>query len=155
MAKAIQNFELLNTEDKLVSLNDLLGQGKPIFIYIYPTDEKFKCNRSECPFKENLEKIQKEGVIVIGISQDPVEVHREFKYNHDINIELLSDPTLETIKGLGAYEKVFINGIEKEKVIRKGILIDDKGHIIKEWEPLKIEEEVEDIVKVIRSLKSH
>jgi peroxiredoxin Q/BCP len=75
MAKAIQNFELLNTEDKLVSLNDLLGQGKPIFIYIYPTDEKFKCNRSECPFKENLEKIQKEGVIVIGISQDTVEEH--------------------------------------------------------------------------------
>jgi peroxiredoxin len=36
MAKAIQNFELLNTEDKLASLNDLLGQEKLIFIYIYP-----------------------------------------------------------------------------------------------------------------------
>jgi peroxiredoxin Q/BCP len=53
-----------------------------------------------------------------------------------------------------AYEKVFVNGIEKEKVIRKGILVDDKGHIIKEWEPLKIEEEIEDVIKV-RSLKSH
>jgi peroxiredoxin Q/BCP len=155
MAKAVQNFELLNTEDKRVSLNNLLGQGEPIFIYIYPTDEKFKCNRSECPFKENLEKIQKEGVIVIGISQDTVEIHREFKHNHNINFELLSDPTLETIKGLGAYKKVFVNGIEKEKVIRKGILIDDKGHIIKEWEPLKIEEEIEDVIKVVRSLKSH
>jgi len=155
MAKAIQNFELLNTKDKLVSLNDLLGQGKPIFIYIYPADEKFKCNRYECPIKENLEKIQKEGVIVIGISQDPVEVHREFKHKYYINFELLSDPTLETIKGLGAYEKVFANGIEKEKVIRKGILVDGKGHIIKEWEPLKIEEEIEDVIKVIRSLKSH
>ncbi|ACD65688.1 MAG TPA: peroxiredoxin [Sulfurihydrogenibium sp.] len=155
MAKAIQNFELLNTEDKLVSLNDSLGQGKPIFIYIYPTDEKFKCNRSECPFKENLEKIQKEGVIVIGISQDTVEEHREFKHKYNINFELLSDPTLGTVKGLGAYEKVFVNGIEKEKVIRKGILVDDKGHIIKEWEPLKIEEETEDVIKVIRSLKSH
>jgi peroxiredoxin Q/BCP len=38
MAKAIQNFELLNTEDKFVSLNDLLGQRKPIFIYIYPKE---------------------------------------------------------------------------------------------------------------------
>jgi hypothetical protein len=62
---------------------------------------------------------------------------------------------LETIKGLGAYGKVFLNGIEEEKVIRKGILVDDKGHIIKEWEPLKIEEEVEDVIKVVRSLKSH
>jgi peroxiredoxin Q/BCP len=114
MAKAIQNFELLNTEDKPpVSLNDLLGQGKPIFIYFYPTDEKFKCNRSECPFKENLEEIQREGVIEIGISQDAVEEHREFKHKYNINFELLSEPTLGTIRGLGAYEEVFVNGIEK------------------------------------------
>jgi peroxiredoxin Q/BCP len=31
MVKAFQNFELFNIEDKLVSLNNLLGQGKPIF----------------------------------------------------------------------------------------------------------------------------
>jgi peroxiredoxin len=52
-------------------------------------------------------------------------------------------------------KKVFVNGLEKEKVLRKGILVDDKRHIIKEWEPLKIEEEIEDVIKVVRSLKSH
>ncbi|MDM7272879.1 hypothetical protein [Sulfurihydrogenibium azorense] len=35
MAKIIQNFELFNAEEKKVSLNQLLGEGKPIFIYIY------------------------------------------------------------------------------------------------------------------------
>jgi len=94
-------------------------------------------------------------VIVIGISQDTVEEHREFKHKYNINFELLSDPTLETIKGLGAYGKVFVDGIEKEKVIGKGILVDDEGHILKELEPLKIKEEVEDVIKVVRSLKSH
>ncbi len=113
MAKAIPNFQLLNAENKLVSFDDFLNNGKPIFIYVYPTDEKFKCNRSECPFKENLEKIEKKGVIVIGISQDPVEVHRKFKEDFNINFELLSDPTLNTIKALGAFEKVDINGIPK------------------------------------------
>lgn len=114
MAKAVANFQLLNTEGKLVSFDDFLNSGKPIFIYIYPTDEKFRCNRSECPFKENLEKIENKGVIVIGISQDPIEIHKKFKEDHNIKFELLSDPTLNTIKALGAYEKVDVNGIMKE-----------------------------------------
>ncbi len=32
---------------------------------------------------------------------------------------------------LGAYEKVNVNGIEKEKIIRTGILVSEKGYIIK------------------------
>ncbi|WP_297887687.1 redoxin domain-containing protein [Sulfurihydrogenibium sp.] len=153
MAEVIQNFELLNAEDKKVSLNQLLGQGKPIFIYIYPTDEKFRCNRSECPFKENLEKIASMDVIVIGISEDPVEIHRKFKTDHNITFELLSDPTLKVIKGLGAYEKVNVNGIEKEKIIRTGILTDDKGYIIKVWKPERIEESVDEVIEEIKKFK--
>lgn len=153
MAEIIQNFELLNAEDKKVSLNQLLGEGKPIFIYIYPTDERFRCNRSECPFKENLEKIASLGVIVIGISEDPVEVHRKFKSDHNISFELLSDPTLRVIRGLGAYEKVNVNGIEKEKIIRTGILVNDKGHIVKVWKPEKIEESVDEVIEEIKKLK--
>jgi peroxiredoxin Q/BCP len=83
-------------------------------------------------------------VIVIGISQGKIEEHRELKHEYNINFELLSDPALEVVRGLVAYEK--------ENVIRKGILVDDNGHIIKEWEPLKIEKETEDVIKVIRSL---
>jgi peroxiredoxin Q/BCP len=154
MPEIIQNFELLNAEDKKVSLNQLLGEGKPIFIYIYPTDEKFRCNRSECPFKDNLEKIASLGVIIIGISEDPVEVHKKFKTDHNITFELLSDPTLKVIKGLGAYEKVNVNGIEKEKIIRTGILVNEKGYIIKIWKPERIEESVEDVIAEIKKLKN-
>jgi Peroxiredoxin len=60
-------------------------------------DEKFKRNMSECPFRANLEKIKKEGVIVIRNSQDKIEEHREFKHSYNINFELLSDPTLEVV----------------------------------------------------------
>ncbi|WP_028949922.1 peroxiredoxin [Sulfurihydrogenibium subterraneum] len=153
MAEIIQNFELLNAEDKKVSLNQLLGNGKPIFIYIYPTDEKFRCNRSECPFKENLEKISSLGVIVVGISEDPVEVHRKFKSDHNITFELLSDPTLTVIKGLGAYEKVNVNGIEKEKIVRTGILVNEKGYIVKIWKPERIEESIDEVLEEIKKLK--
>ncbi|MFN4307855.1 peroxiredoxin [Sulfurihydrogenibium azorense] len=153
MAKIIQNFELFNAEEKKVSLNQLLGEGKPIFIYTYPTDEKFRCNRSECPFKENLEKIASLGVIVVGISEDPIEVHRKFKSDYNITFELLSDPTLTVIKGLGAYEKVDVNGIEKEKIIRTGILVDEKGYIVKIWKPERIEESVDEIIEEIKKLK--
>jgi len=145
-------FSLLNAEDKEISLSDLLGD-KYIFLYIYPTDEKFKCNRSECPFKENLEKIQQNDIIVVSISTDSVEEHRRFKSEHNITFELLSDPTMKVIKEYSAYEKVFVNGIEKEKIIPTAILINPKGYIVNIWKPIKIEQEIDDIISFIKNLK--
>ena len=146
-------FHLFDQDEKKVSLSDLLGENKYILLYFTSTEEKSRCDRSGCPLKENLEKVMEYGVIPVLIDADPVEEHKRFKNDHDIKFLMLSDPTMETIKGYGVYEKVNVHGIEKEKIVSTAFLINPEGRIVHVWEPKKIEDSIDDIISAIKKLK--
>ncbi|RMD45920.1 MAG: bacteriocin [Aquificota bacterium] len=146
-------FCLPEAEGKDLCLSQILGEDKYVLLYFITSEEKSRCDRSGCPLKENLEKIANFGVEPVVIDIDPVEEHKRFKHDHGISFYMLSDPTMNTIKGYGVYEKVNVNGIEKEKVVPTVFLLDPKGHIMQVWEPKVIEESVDDIIKTVRKLK--
>ncbi|WP_297492607.1 redoxin domain-containing protein [Persephonella sp.] len=146
-------FHLFDQDDRKVSLSDLLGKNKYILLYFTSTEEKSRCDRSGCPLKENLEKVMEYGVIPVLIDADPVEEHKRFKNKHGIKFLMLSDPTMETIKGYGVYEKVNIHGIEKEKIVSTAFLINPEGRIVHVWEPKKIEDSIDDIISAVKKLK--
>ncbi len=147
-------FHLYDANNRKVSLSDLLGEDKYILLYFAPTEERKRCDRAECPLKENLEKVMELGVIPVVIDKDPIEEHKRFVQDHNIRFLMLSDPTMETIKGYGVYEKVNINGIEKEKIVSTVYLISPKGRIVGVWEPKVIEDSIDDIIKAIKKLKA-
>jgi len=147
------NFTLYEADGKKISLSDLLGKNKYILLYFTSTEEKSRCDRSECPLKENLEKLLDLEVIPVLIDKDPIEEHKKFKREHQIKFLLLSDPSLETIKGYGVYEKVNIHGLEKEKIISTAFLINPQGKIVHVWEPKKIENSIDDIINAVKKLK--
>lgn len=153
MEELIQNFELLDCEGKLFELNSVLNEGKIVFIFIYSKNQKFRCNRSQCPLKENLKRIMDEDVTVLSINEDSFEQNMEFKRNFEIPFKILSDPTLKEIKGFGAYKKVDINGIEREEVIDTGILVNEKGYILKKWTNQELEKLSDEVVNMVRELK--
>ncbi|SNZ10853.1 peroxiredoxin Q/BCP [Persephonella hydrogeniphila] len=146
-------FHLYEADGKKISLSDLLGENKYILLYFTSTEEKSRCDRSECPLKENLEKLIDYGVIPVLIDADPVEEHKKFKHEHNIKFLMLSDPAMETIKGYGVYEKVNVHGLEKEKVVSTAFLINPDGKIVHVWEPKKIEDSIDDIINAIKKLK--
>jgi len=146
-------FHLKDQNGKTVSLGDFLGQDKYILLYFVSSVEKKRCDRSGCPLKENLDKVREFGVIPVVIDEDPVFEHEKFSRDHNIDFPILSDPDMVTIKGYGVYEKVNVNGIEKEKVIPTVFLINPKGYIIKVWEPKVIEESINDIINAVKSVK--
>ncbi len=146
-------FCLPEADKGKVCLSQLLGEEKYVLLYFIPTEEKKRCDRSGCPLKENLGKVMDLGVIPVVIDKDPIEEHKRFKHEHSINFYILSDPTMETIKGYGVYEKVNVNGIEKEKIVPTVYLLDPKGYIVGVWEPKVIEDSIDDIIKAVKKLK--
>lgn len=146
-------FHLKDQNGKTVSLADFLGDNNYVLLYFVSSAEKERCDRSGCPLKENLDKLKELGVMPVVIDNDPVKEHEFFARDHGIDFPLLSDPTMDTIKGYGVYEKVNISGIEKEKVVPTAFLINPKGYIVNVWEPKIIEESIDDIINVIRKLK--
>jgi len=78
-------FCLTEAEGNTVCLGDILREGKYLLLYFSPTEERKRCDRSSCPLKENLEKVQELGVNVAVVDPDPVEEHKRFKHDHGQN----------------------------------------------------------------------
>ena len=83
----------LNTSDgEMFSLSDLNGQWKVLFFYA--KDGSPTCKRGCLSFKDQYDLFRSltPPVEVVGISQDTVEQHKEFKEELQLPFTLLSDP---------------------------------------------------------------
>jgi len=71
--------------------------GKPTVLYFYPKDFTYGCTTEACSFRDNFEEFTNLDIDVYGISMDSVRSHMDFKSQHNLPFELLSDPKGEVI----------------------------------------------------------
>ena len=69
-------FKLKDSFEKEVSLSDF--KGKRIILYFYPKDNTPGCTKEACNFKENWDLLQKNNIVVLGISKDNASSHQKF-----------------------------------------------------------------------------
>ena len=86
------DFPLKTSEGEEFSLSDLDGQWKVLFFYA--KDGSPTCKRGCLSFKDQYELFRslEPPVEIIGISQNSVSEHREFKEELQLPFTLLSDP---------------------------------------------------------------
>lgn len=120
-------FELLNDQHEAVSLADF--KGSRVIVYFYPRANTPGCTTEACDFTENFDQFDGAGVKVIGISPDKPEALAKFRADHDLGVELLSDPTKDTLEAYGAFGEKKNYGKVVQGVIRSTFLItvDDAG----------------------------
>jgi peroxiredoxin Q/BCP len=119
-------------------------KGKPIVLYFYPKDETSGCTTEACAFRDAWEKLQKSGVVLVGISIDTDDSHKAFAAHHQLPFHLVSDPQLELAKRFGVSTKA------TEKfgtiIMRETIVIGADGNVLKIYrtvDPTKHAEEIE------------
>jgi peroxiredoxin Q/BCP len=83
-------FSLFNQDEKLVSLEDNKNKFWSV-VYFYPKAETPGCTKQACAFRDAIKVIEKEGAVVYGVSTDSVSDLKQFKKNHKLNFDLLSD----------------------------------------------------------------
>ena len=86
----VPDVELVNLEGKTVRTSDFRGQK--IVFYFYPKDETPGCSIEADAFRDAYEKIKGAGAMLIGVSADSLESHREFAKSHALPFPLISDP---------------------------------------------------------------
>jgi peroxiredoxin Q/BCP len=84
------DFMLRNQADQRVRLTDLLRQGV-VVLYFYPKDYSLGCTAEACAFRDRYEAFTEAGAIVVGVSADSTDSHREFVENYNLPFNLLSD----------------------------------------------------------------
>jgi peroxiredoxin Q/BCP len=93
-------FSLASQDGKTVALADFLGKNA-VVLFFYPKDESPICTKEACAFRDAYEDFVKAGAVVIGVSSDSAESHREFASHHRLPFLLLADEAGSLRKAFG------------------------------------------------------
>lgn len=86
----IPQFALHDQYGNLFDINTVIGKKK-LVIFFYPKDKGLSCTREACYFRDLNDVFIENEAIVIGISGQSVESHKEFEEANDLNYFILSD----------------------------------------------------------------
>jgi len=103
---AIPTFTLPDQNGKLFDINTVLGK-KNLVIYFYPKDDSPGCTAQACSFRDQFEVFKEADAIIIGISGQSVQSHKEFAIKHRLTFTLLSDEGNKIRKQLGVPTNLF------------------------------------------------
>ena len=120
------DFTLTDAAGEEVTLSAL--RGRRVIVYFYPKANTPGCTTEACDFTENFDQFDGAGVKVLGISPDAPEALAKFRADHDLSVELLSDPSKATLEAYGAYGEKKNYGKVIQGVIRSTFLVNVDEH---------------------------
>ena len=121
------DFNLPDANGELVSLASLSGGW--IVLYFYPRDDSPICTKQACSFRDDMQKLEKLGAKVIGVSIDDAKSHAEFAKKYRLPFPLLSDKNGEVASKYGALTNLGVYKMAK----RYTFLIDTNGVLRKTY----------------------
>ena len=93
-------FEVDDDNGKAWKSGDHVGK-KILVVYFYPADMTGGCTKQACAFRDDLSKLDDEGVEVVGVSGDSAGSHQLFKKAHKLNFTLLADTEGKVAEAFG------------------------------------------------------
>lgn len=125
VGSAAPDFKLTTNEGKEASLADF--KGKWIVLYFYPKDFTSGCTLEARNFQRDLAKYEQLNAVILGVSVDTAESHKDFCAKEGLSFKLLSDPDAKVSESYGSVMEY--NG--KKLSARNTFVIDPKGKIAK------------------------
>ena len=102
----IPSFILKDQDGNDFDISTLVGRKK-LVIFFYPQDGSLNCTREACYFRDLSDVFEEADAIVIGISGQSVESHKDFADNNRLKYTLLSDTGNYARKLFGVPGKIF------------------------------------------------
>lgn len=90
IGSSIPAFTLPDQNGNIFDINTVLGK-KNLVIYFYPKDDSPGCTKEACSFRDQFEVFKEADAVIIGISGQSVESHKEFAEKYRLSFTLLSD----------------------------------------------------------------
>ncbi|MFA5216986.1 peroxiredoxin [Sulfuricurvum sp.] len=145
------DFCLSNQDDVEICLRDL--RGKWIVLYFYPKDSTPGCTTEACEFTSAMDDYDDLGAIILGVSADSTQSHRNFIERQSLSITLLSDPTTQMMQSYAVWAMKKNYGKEYMGIVRSTYIIDPKGIIKAAWSNVKVKDHVEKVKEELVTLQ--
>lgn len=140
-------FTLTSNEGKPVSLKDYTG--KWVVLYFYPKDFTSGCTVEARNFQRDLTKYEKDNAVILGVSVDSAESHKDFCTKEGLNFKLLSDPNASVSTEYGSVMEY--NGAKLSA--RNTFLIDPDGKIAKVFIGVKPDVHSDEVLATLTNLQ--
>ncbi len=145
-------FCLPNQDDVEICLRDL--KGKWIVLYFYPRDNTPGCTTEACDFTEALPEFEDMNAVILGVSADSTQKHRNFIAKKELDITLLSDESTDMMQSYGVWQLKKNYGKEYMGIVRSTYIINPEGIIKASWTKVRVKEHVAKVKEELKKLQS-
>ena len=141
------DFTLTNNESQPTKLQEY--RGKWVVLYFYPKDFTSGCTLEARNFQRDLAKYEESGAVILGVSVDTAQSHKDFCTKEGLNFKLLADP-----EGKVSTEYGSVMDYKGSKLAaRNTFIINPKGEIAKVYTGVKPADHSEQVLKDLAGLK--
>jgi peroxiredoxin Q/BCP len=130
VGSAAPDFSLPSQEGTKVSLHDF--KGKWVVLYFYPKDMTSGCTIEAHGFQRDLGQYDAKNAVILGVSVDSVDSHKEFCAKDSLTFKLLSDTSHDVVQKYGSLRTATMqDGSSVTYANRNTFLINPQGNIVK------------------------
>src|SRR5213594_1437681 len=141
------DFSLATNEGKQASLKDY--RGKWVVLYFYPKDFTSGCTLEARNFQRDLVKYEQTDAVILGVSVDTAQSHKDFCAKEGLNFKLLADPDAKVSTEYGS----IMDYKGSKLAARNTFIINPKGEIAKVYTSVKPADHSEQVLKDLAELK--
>jgi peroxiredoxin Q/BCP len=128
VGESAPDFRLQDQKGDWHTLEQYRGQW--VALYFYPKDDTPGCTTEACNFRDNIFAFRERSAVILGVSLDDVESHKEFAEKYSLPFSLLSDADAEVADRYGVVMNLGITKLAK----RQSFLIAPDGTIARHYE---------------------
>jgi peroxiredoxin Q/BCP len=146
VGQAAPQFTLKSQEGTAVSLSDY--HGKWVVLYFYPKDMTSGCTLEAHNFQRDLAQYEQRNAVILGVSVDSVDSHKQFCTKESLSFKLLSDADKVASKEYGTLNAMGMDS-------RDTFLIDPTGKIVKVYTSVSPAQHSQEVLAALDSMQKH
>jgi peroxiredoxin Q/BCP len=141
------DFALVDQYGKSHKLSDY--KGKWVVLYFYPKDDTPGCTKEACHFRDDIFRIRKLNVEILGVSVDNQASHAKFSEKHGLPFPLLADADGRVAQSYNA-----LWSLGPVRVARRhSFIIDAEGKIAKIYRDVDPDQHSNEIILDLEKLQ--
>jgi thioredoxin-dependent peroxiredoxin len=142
-------FTLPDQDGKDISLKDF--KGKTVVLFFYPKADTPGCTIEACGFRDAYKKLQKAGVVVLGISADSSAAQKKFEDKYELPYTLLADTDKKVCNAYGVIKEKNMYGKKVMGIARTTFVIGPDGKIVHIFNNVKADGHAEEVLEWMKT----
>ena len=145
--QAAPTFTLPSQDGSQISLDSF--KGKWVVLYFYPKDMTTGCTIEAHNFQRDLAKYEAANAVIVGVSVDTPDSHKQFCTKEGLTFRLLADPEHKVVDEYGSLGHFGTMTIAN----RNTFLINPEGKIVKVWTKVDPQHHSEEVLAELAEQK--